>query len=120
MDIYERRERWPVGQINPKTGLSIDFKNVTMGIIELAQSRSKKDEATTQLGQHLSGLLGYRERYEKIYNNIVEVTDQNRNGMARIEEIITELKTIGASSSINKKTVLKLAKEINSIIEGNT
>ena len=116
MDLYEKRERWPVGQINPKTGLSFDYINVSDGIDFLLTKGARGKE---ELRKHLlERLKGYQERFETEYNSYVEVNDQNRAGIERINAIVQELREIAAAENLDTKKVRTLAKEIKSIVRG--
>jgi hypothetical protein len=95
---------------NPETGLTGDYRNEIGNLIYAVEKGSDEEIAESLKRRPL-------EHYDVRYKDYVNVvTDQNRESVSRINEIVDEINSMTDPKTLSRKRIMELYKEIMGLI----
>ncbi|MBI4085815.1 MAG: hypothetical protein HY433_01055 [Candidatus Liptonbacteria bacterium] len=115
MNPSEREPKQEVDQIEPETGMSVDWSNEVFGLALALQRTGDINEVVAMIRKRPR--RKYEERFPlSIYTEVV--TKQNEGGVRRLDELVDRLNNMANVGTLTREEFVSIYNKMNDLLRG--
>lgn len=115
MNPNEKEPKQEVSQINPETGMSLDWCNEVFGLALALQRTGDIAEVTAMIRKRPRKKYG--ERFPlSMYREVV--TEQNERNVRRLDELVDRLNNVANTETLTREKFISIYNEMNDLLRG--